>query len=126
MFWMMTCAQFSHSILWALHDSLRVCDKLLILLSPNSLQSEWVMTELRKARKAERKTGKRKLFPVGLVDYTTLQEWECFDADGGKDLAVEVREYFIPDFSNWKDHDAFEKGFTRLLKDLRAEEKAVL
>ena len=105
-------------------EAIKVYDKLLILLSPNSLQSEWVMTELRKARKAERKTGKRKLFPVGLVDYATLQDWECFDADGGKDLAVEVREYFIPDFSNWKDHDAFEKGFARLLKDLRAEEKA--
>jgi hypothetical protein len=54
-----------------------------------------------------------------------MTEWECFDADGGKDLAVEVREYFIPDFSSWKDHDAFEKGFARLLKDLRAEEKPV-
>jgi hypothetical protein len=105
-------------------EAIRVYDKLLILLSPNSLQSEWVMTELRKARKAERKTGKRKLFPVGLVDYTTLQEWECFDADSGKDLGVEVREYFIPDFSNWNDHDAFEAGFARLLKDLRADAAA--
>jgi hypothetical protein len=34
--------------------------------SEASLQSEWVMTELRKARKAERQTGKRKLFPVRL------------------------------------------------------------
>ena len=44
------------------------------------------------------------------------------DADTGQDLAKEVREYFIPDFSNWKDHDAFEKAFERLLHDLRAEE----
>ena len=89
-------------------------------LSEANLQSEWVMTELRKARKAERQRGKRKLFPVRLVDKETLRDWECFDADGGKDLAVELREYFIPDFSNWKDHDAF----ARLLKDLRAEERA--
>jgi hypothetical protein len=40
-----------------------------------------------------------------------------------KDLAVEMREYAMPnDFSNWKDHDAFETAFARLLKDLRAEE----
>jgi hypothetical protein len=39
-------------------------------------------------------------------------------------LAVELREYFIPDFSNWKSHDAFESAFVRLLKDLRAEERA--
>jgi hypothetical protein len=37
-------------------------------------------------------------------------------------LAKQVREYFIPDFSNWKEHDAFEKAFERLLRDLRAEE----
>ena len=40
--------------------------------------------------------------------------------DRGKDLAVEVREYFIPDFSNWKDHDSFEAAFARLQNDLRA------
>lgn len=49
-------------------------------------------------------------------------EWRRFDADTGKDLAKEVREYFIPDFSNWKEHDAFERAFERLLRDLRAEE----
>jgi len=51
-----------------------------------------------------------------------LRDWTCFDADTGKDLAVEVREYFIPDFSNWKvladDHTA---AFARLKKDLEAE-----
>jgi uncharacterized protein YjbI with pentapeptide repeats len=99
--------------------AIKVYDKLLILLSPDSLQSKWVMTELRKARKAEGKTGKRKLFPMRLVDYPTLTDWECFDSDSGTDLATEVREYFIPDFSNWKNHDAFEAAFARLLKDLR-------
>ncbi|SKA99840.1 Uncharacterized protein YjbI, contains pentapeptide repeats [Prosthecobacter debontii] len=107
-------------------EAIKIHDKLLILLSPNSLKSEWVMTELRKARKAERKTGQRKLFPIGLVDYETLREWECFDADGGQDLAVEVRQYYIPDFTLWKDHDVFEKEYTRLLKDLRAEAKPIL
>jgi hypothetical protein len=104
-----------------IETAIRVYDKLLIVLSEASLQSEWVMTELRKARKAERQTGKRKLFPVRLVDFETLQDWECFDANSGKDLAVELREYFIPNFSNWKDHDQFEVAFSRLLKDLRAE-----
>lgn len=106
-----------------IETAIRMYDKLLIVLSEASLQSEWVMTELRKARKAERQTGKRKLFPVRLVDFETLRDWECFDADSGKDLAVELREYFIPDFSNWKDHDSFETAFARLLNDLRAETK---
>ncbi|HEX8311423.1 MAG TPA: toll/interleukin-1 receptor domain-containing protein [Chthoniobacteraceae bacterium] len=105
-----------------IETAIRVYDKLLIVLSEAGLQSEWVMTELRKARKVERQSGRRKLFPVRLVDFETLRDWECFDADSGKDLAVELREYFIPDFSNWKDHDAFEATFARLLKDLCAEE----
>jgi hypothetical protein len=37
----------------------------------------------------------------------------CFGA------AREVRKYHIPDFSNWKNHDAFERAFARLEKDLR-------
>jgi hypothetical protein len=49
-------------------------------------------------------------------------KWECFDADTKKDLAVEVREYYIPNFSNWKDHDVFEAEFAKLLYDLRATE----
>lgn len=107
-----------------IETAIRLYDKLLVVLSKASLQSEWVMTELRKARKAERHSGKRKLFPVRLVDFETLRDWECFDADTGKDLAVELREYFIPDFSNWKDHDQFEAAFFRLLKDLRTEARA--
>jgi len=58
---------------------------------------------------------------IRLTDFETLRDWTCFDADTGKDLAVEVREYFIPDFSNWKDHDAFESAFARLKKDLEDE-----
>ena len=50
-----------------------------------------------------------------------LRDWECFDADTGKDSAHEIREYFIPDFSNWKDHDSYQVAFDRLLKDLKAE-----
>ena len=46
------------------------------------------MTELHNAREAERKSGKRKLFPVRLVDIATLRDCSCCDADSGKDLAT--------------------------------------
>ena len=48
-----------------------------------------------------------------------LPTWECQDSDTGNNLAEEVRKYQIPDFSNWKNHDAFERAFARLEKDLR-------
>jgi hypothetical protein len=35
--------------------------------------------------------------------------------------AREIREYFIPDFSNWKDHDSYQAAFQRLVSDLKAE-----
>jgi hypothetical protein len=49
-----------------------------------------------------------------------LRNWENFDADIGKDSAREVREYFIPDFSNWKDRDSYVRAFDSLLHDLKA------
>lgn len=97
-------------------------DRLLVVLSENSLQSEWVMTEIRRARKVEIAEKRRKLFPIRLVDFEAIKRWECFDADSGKDLAVEMREYFIPDFSNWKNPDSYQKAFDRLLRDLKASE----
>lgn len=103
-------------------SAIQFYDKLLLVLSENSLQSEWVATEIRRARKVEREENRRKLFPIRLVDFDTILKWECFDAGSDKDLAIEVREYFIPDFSNWKDRDAFESAFDRLLRDLNAED----
>jgi hypothetical protein len=102
--------------------AIQLHDRLLLVLSDSSMQSEWVMTEIRRARRQEIKEGRRKLFPIRLVDFDTLRDWSCFDADHGKDMAVEVREYFIPDFSTWKEYDAFESAFARLLRDLRAAE----
>ncbi len=102
--------------------AIQVHDRLLLVLSEHSMKSKWVSDEIRRARKAELKENRRKLFPIRLVDFETITRWECFDADLGEDLAVEIRRYFIPDFSNWKDHDSFEKAFARLLKDLKAEE----
>jgi len=34
-------------------------------------------------------------------------------------LAEAVRKPYLPDFSNWKNHDAFARAFARLEKDLR-------
>jgi hypothetical protein len=102
-------------------DAINMYDKLLLVLSPNSMTSKWVKTEIRKARSALG-ARRRKLFPIRLVNFETVRDWECFDADRGNDLGVEIREYFIPDFSNWKNHDSFEGAFVRLLNDLKAEQ----
>jgi hypothetical protein len=63
------------------------------------------------------------LFPITVARFDEMTKWKLFDADRRKDSAREIREYFIPDFSNWKDHDSYQKAFTRLVRDLEAEGK---
>jgi hypothetical protein len=94
-------------------EAIRLHDKLLLILSEDSMKSEWVKTKLASARKRELKGGKRVLFPVRLMGFEALRDWECFDADTGKDSAREIREYFIPDFSNWKEHNSYQAAFQR-------------
>ncbi len=96
-------------------------DKLLVVLSRSSLKSNWVQTEIRRARKQEQKAQERKLFPIRLCDMTTLNAWECFDSDSGRDIAQEIREYFIPDFSQWNKAGMFKEEFKRLCRDLRQQ-----
>jgi hypothetical protein len=83
-----------------------------------------VRDEIRRARRAEVREGRRKLFPIRLMEYGSLERWESVSADLAEDVAEEVREYFIPDFTGWKDQDTFEASFARLLKDLQAESPA--
>jgi uncharacterized protein YjbI with pentapeptide repeats len=101
-------------------EAIRLYDKLLLVLSENSMESEWVKTEIYHARQDEIRTGKRKLFPLGLIQFKEIRKWEAFDADVGKDMAREVREYYIPDFSDWKNHISYKKALNRLLGDLEA------
>lgn len=100
--------------------AIQLHDRLLLVLSEESIQSKWVEREIRRARKTERAEKRRKLFPICLCDWQTIREWECLDHDTGEDLAEEVRKYHILDFSNWKNHDAFETAFTKLHVDLKA------
>jgi len=71
------------------------------------------------ARERAGRPEEAEAFPVRLTDMERIKAWSCFDADSGQDLGVELREYFIPDFSHWKEHDQFEASFARLLKDLK-------
>lgn len=55
------------------------------------------------------------------MSFEELKKWELFDSDTGTDLAEEIRSYFIPDFSDWENHDSYKKALDRLLRDLKAE-----
>jgi len=103
-------------------EAIRLYDKLLLVLSEDSMRSKWVKTEIYHARQNEVRDNCRKLFPINLVEFGKIKAWEAFDADSGKDMGRKIREYFIPDSSNWKEHDAYMKAFERLMKDLNLDE----
>jgi len=102
-------------------EAIRLYDRLLLILSEDSMSSDWVKTEIAHARQREIGEKRQMLFPISIVPFEEIKEWKAFDADTGKDSAREIREYFIPDFSNWKDHDSYQAAFQRLLRDLKAE-----
>ncbi|MCX5999070.1 MAG: toll/interleukin-1 receptor domain-containing protein [Chloroflexi bacterium] len=99
-------------------------DRLLLVLSTHSMNSDWVKTEIANARAREVAEGKQMLFPIRLVDFDTIKSWECFDADTGKDSAREIREYFIPDFQHWEDPAQYEPAFDGLLNGLTIPPKS--
>ena len=100
-------------------QAIRLHDKLLLVLSEDSMKSDWVNTEIYKARKKERQTGKKVLFPISIMPHQKVVDWECFDADTGMDMARDIRKFYIPDFSNWKDHDSFQAEFEKLVRDFQ-------
>jgi uncharacterized protein YjbI with pentapeptide repeats len=102
-------------------EAIRLYDRLLLILSEHSMSSEWVKSEIANARQKELRQKRRVLFPIRLAPFELLRGWTCFDTDTGKDSAREVREYFIPDFSTWKDAGSYQKALQRLLKDLKAD-----
>lgn len=60
--------------------------------------------------------------PLSIVLFTDIRTWESFYADEGIDLAEEIREYYILDFSKWmKDRESYLTEFKKLLDGLKAE-----
>ena len=93
-------------------ESIRLYDKLMVILSENSIRSSWVEEEVEAAVEKERKQNKLVLFPIRLDDAVmeTDQAW-----------AASLRRIrHIGDFCAWKDHDPYQKSFERLLRDLKA------
>lgn len=113
--------RYQRKVFEQIEQAIRIYDKMLLVISDKSLNSEWVMDEIRIALNIEAREKRRKLYPIRLVDFETIQKWKFNDAHQ-KDIASEVRSYFIHDFSDWKNNDAFETAFERLARDLRASE----
>jgi uncharacterized protein YjbI with pentapeptide repeats len=93
-------------------QEIRLRDRLLVILSENSVKSEWVGDEVEAALEEESKGNRLVLFPIRLDDavMNTRDDW----------AAKIKRRRHIGDFSNWKDKSSYQKAFERLLRDLKA------
>jgi uncharacterized protein YjbI with pentapeptide repeats len=92
-------------------ECIKLYDKLLVVLSEHSVQSDWVEREVMAALEKE-KQGKTVLFPITLDDAVK----DCT----GPWAADIRRSRHIGDFRVWKNHDDYQKAFARLLRDLKA------
>ena len=105
-------------------DAIRLYDRLLLVLSEDSMKSSWVKTEISNARQKERASGRKVLFPIRLLNFEVRRSWKLFDGDLAEDSAKEIREYYVPDFSSWKNYDDYKNVFDRLVADLKTETSA--
>jgi uncharacterized protein YjbI with pentapeptide repeats len=96
-----------------IEESIRIFDKVMIVLSSDSLQSRWVEREVNAAWEREQRDNRTVLFPIRIDDAVmeAPQPW-----------AADIRrQRHIGDFSRWKDHDLYQKAFERLIQDLKVE-----
>jgi hypothetical protein len=94
----------------AIDEAIKLRDKLLVILSENSIASDWVEDEVQKAFAEERDRKELVLFPVRIDDAVmeTPEPW-----------ARKLRDQRnVGDFRRWKDHDAYQQSCARVLRDL--------
>jgi hypothetical protein len=99
-------------------ESIRIHDKLVIILSANSVTSDWVETEVESALERERKEGKEVLFPIAIDEegFSSQQPW-----------AADIRrKRHIGDFRKWKSHDDYTRAFDKLVKDLKKSQPPII
>ncbi len=83
----------------------------LLVLSQNSIKSDWVEHEVRTARELEKDMGRDVLCPIALDDSWKSSPWP-------KRVMEQIMEYNILDFSAWEDDVKFEGMFRKLIDGL--------
>lgn len=96
-----------------IEDAIRLHDKLLLVLSKDSVQSDWVREEVESCLERERREERVVLFPIRL-DEAIMDVEEAW-------AASIRRQRHIGDLRRWKEHDVYQQVLERLLRDLKPE-----
>lgn len=92
-------------------DAIRHHPTVLVVLSRNSIKSDWVEHEVRTARALEKNLGRDVLCPVALDNTWETARWPTR-------IIEQLMEYNILDFSDWQDEDKFSRQFRKLIDGL--------
>jgi hypothetical protein len=94
-----------------IEKAIHLQEKLLIVLSENSVESAWVKKEVETAFEKEQKQNRLVLFPIRLDEAVMKTELAW---------AADIRRMRnIGDFAGWKHDDKYAKAFERLMRDLK-------
>jgi hypothetical protein len=94
----------------SIDESILAYDKLLLVLSKNSVSSSWVEKEVGTALEREARENRKILLPIRLDD-------AVMDVIGGWPADIR-RLRIIGDFQSWRDSATYRKSLQRLLRDL--------
>jgi uncharacterized protein YjbI with pentapeptide repeats len=86
--------------------------KVLLILSEQAIESDWVERELTEVKKLERELGHLVLCPVALDDSWKTGRWP-------KRVMEQIMEYNVFDFSAWKNNGKFEDRFHNMIDGLQ-------
>lgn len=95
----------------SIDQAIEAHDKLILVLSKNSIDRAWVRHEFARAVEKEKQQKRVVLFPIRLDDavFETTEQW-----------AYELRKRHIGDFRNWTNPLLYQNAINRLLRDLNA------
>jgi hypothetical protein len=98
-----------------IHDAIRDYDKLLLVLSEQSVRSNWVQDEVEACFEREQRQQRQMLFPIRLdgAVMDTEQAW----------AATIRRRWHIGDFTRWHEPTSYNEALERLLRDLKAPKR---
>lgn len=108
-----------------INSAIKAHDKLVLLCSRQAIYRPQVVREILQAIQVERETGQQKFFPVRLDDQILSAKMledareKVRSGEWSENWVYEVRKYQIADFTNWKDHGAYQKALDNLLRDLK-------
>lgn len=101
--------QIGSKIVDEISAAIRLRDKVLLILSEQSVRSLWIEREVEAALDEERIRGKTVLLPIRLDD-------SVMESQHG--WASKLRTRQMADFRNWKDYTNYKRAFARLARDL--------